>query len=478
MRLYIVVFLLILVHPSVTAFGHANDAKSFISQLKKHYQHTSSIKAFSLTHSYLGRSDPYQSWDFQAPSRYKAFKVTDIDLEKQHYYQNVVHHNTGGLYFDEIHFQNRYESLRYERNGISLGKAAVEQDMNSFERYKNLTLMNLDFFAVKPLLLEAEIDEKIDFQRDVKSGKATISHRYAENKIMEYVFNVNPLRLDSIHNKARKRIYLYDDYQISNGYNFAHSLIKYYNEEPIPSFITRIEKFEVIEHIDEGKLTLPSGYNKMYSPKNLELVATQIAHDLYLVADESAKINTLFKVNDIDIMVFGVPTNSKYAEQTINIIKQRFPDKVISGVFVTHPYSDHIAGLLPYVEQGAKVHADAYTINAIKAYPRFANAIEQFSFEAISHAQAIDDVHFYVLESARSKRQSFAYFAQSGIIFQSDFLEVANDNTIANILPSYSKQFIDFVKNKQLKVNRIVGNHRNNNISEEVMNQSYKANTM
>lgn len=478
MKFNTAIVLITLAQSSFTLCAYATEAEAFMNQLKEHYHLTSSITAFSLTHSYLGRSDPYQSWDFQSPSRYKAFKVTDIDMEKKHYYQNVVHHNTGGLYFDEIHFQNSDESLRYERNGISLGKVAIEQNMSSFERYKNLTLMNLDFFAVKPLLAETEIGAKIDFQLDNESGKATLSHRYTDNNIMEYVFNTAPLRLKSINNKARKRIYLYDDYRTSNGYHFAHSLIKYYNEEPIPSFITRIEKFEILEQIDEEKLTLPGGYNKMSSEPIRELASHQIAQNLYLVTDDSSKVNTLFKVNGNNIMVFGVPMNSKIAEQTLSIIEQKFPDKVISGVFVTHPYSEHIAGLLPYVEQGAKVYADAYTISAIKVYPRFAKAIEQFSFETITHEQEIEGVQFYVLESARAKRQSFAYFKQSGVVFQADFLEVANDNTIANILPSYSKQFIDFVRNKQLKVNRIVSNHRNNNISAEVMNKSYDANTM
>ena len=96
----------------------------------------------------------------------------------------------------------------------------------------------------------------------------------------------------------------------------------------------------------------------------------------------------------------------------------------------------------------------------------------------LANEQVIDGVRFYVLENTRSKRQSFAFFEQDGIIFQTDFLEVAFDNTIAKILPSYSKRFIEFVRSEQLKVNRIVGFHRNNNILPEVVNQSYQANTM
>jgi len=477
-RFVFVIFLGLFIHLSIASTACANDAKSFLNLLEKHYQSTSSIQAFSLTHSYLGRSEPYQSWDFKAPSRYKAFKVTDIDMNNQHYYQNVVHHYTGGLYFDEVHFQNNEESLRYERNGISLGKSVLKQNMNSFSRYKNLTLMNLDFFAVRPLLNEKDMDSKIELQQHEQSGMIILIHHLAEQKTMEYVFNTKPLRLVSINNTARKRIYLYDDYRQSNGFNFAHSLIKKYNGDSIPSFITRIEKFEVIDGINQGKLTLPMGYYHGATGQSKDIVNTSIAPNLYLATDATAINNVLFKITDNNITVFGVPRSSKLSEQLIETIKQDFPDKHITGVFVTHPYSDHISGLLPFIELGAKIYADAYTIKAITAYPHFAHAIDKFAFETITHGQVIDDVRYYVLENARSKRQSFAYFEQSGIIFQSDFLEVALDNTIAKILPSYSKQFIEFVRGEQLNINRIVGFHRNNNISPALMKKLYQTNTM
>jgi len=243
-------------------------------------------------------------------------------------------------------------------------------------------------------------------------------------------------------------------------------------------FITRIEKFEEIEQIEAEKLTLPNGYYKAASDKSLALTIAPISKDLYLVTDGSALRNTLFKINNNDITVFGASRSSKSSKQVIDTIKQKFPDKEITAVFVTHPYSDHITGLLPYVEQGASIYADAYTVKAIKAFPRFAGLIKKFNFETIVNKQVIDDVRFFVLESARSKRQSFAYFQQEGIIFQTDFLEIAFDNTIANMLPSYSKRFIEFVRSEQLKVNRVVGFHRNNDISLEIMNKSYQTNTM
>lgn len=456
----------------------AGETEHFIEKLKLHYHKTSSITAFSLAYRYLGQSDAYQSWDYKAPSRYKAFKVTDMDLRKKHYAQNVIHHFTGGLLADEVHFQNDIESLRYEKNGILYGKRVRKQGMNSFERYKNLTLMNVDFFAVRPLLEENNIEKNIKVQRNNLSKEVVLLHKTSDDRVMEYVFNISPLRLLSINNKSRRRIYVYDDYKTSNGLTFAHSLIKYYNGDTVPSFITQTDSFTILDEVEPTKLQLPDGYGPIIPTYKNDLVSTEIAPNLYLVANASANRNTLFKVSGNEIMVFGAPVNSKRTQQTIELISKQFPQKKITSVYLTHPYSDHIAGLLAFVKIGAVIRADAYSIEAIKAYPRFKKDLATFKLQTIENGDLIEGVRFYVLENSRAKRQSFAYFEGEGIIYQSDFLDVPFDNTIPQILPSYSKTFIDFVRSKQLKIDRIVGHHRNNNISLDIMNKLYGSNRM
>lgn len=478
MRNYILIVLLSLPFYASSANSTGSNVETFIKLLQSNYQKSNSIKAFALTYNYFGHSNPYQSWDFKAPNRYKAFKVTEIDLEKQHYYQNIVHYYTGGLYLDEVHFQNNKESIRYERNGISLGKSATPQNLNSYNRYTNLTQMNLDFFAVKQLLEETDIFNKIKIEFKTDASQAVVVHEYSKDKIKEYTFNLNPLRLDTIHDKGRKRLYKYSDYRTNNSFQFAHSLVKYYNGDTTPSFITKIERFEVIDQIDKEKLSLPAQYTVVETTKKLTFNVSGIAKDLFLISDNSNKSNTLYKVNENGIMVFGAPSTDKLSTKTIELIEQKHPDKPINGVFVTHPYSDHINGLRPFTEKGIRIYADKYTIEAIRKYPRFSKTIALFKFSPITHEQVIDRVKFYVLESSRSKRQSFAHFEQAGIIYQADFIELARDNTIPIIVPNYSIKFIDFIRNKRLRVNRIVSQNRNNNITLETLNRYYNANSM
>jgi hypothetical protein len=457
-----------------------SESEDFVLKLKTHYQSTQDINAFSITHNYLylGQYGYYRSWDYQAPYRYTAFKVTEFDLEKKYYFENVIHHYTGGRKMDEVHFQNDTESFRYEKNGIPYGKQIVRQSLDDYDEFKNIIMINVDFFAVRPLLEEKIIEENINIYHEKRSGKTTLIHKYDNDRTIEYVFSDSPLRLISINNKLMRRIYFYDDYQTVNGLTFAQSIVQYTNGDMTPTFIKRIERIDILEEIEPKKLRVPEGFSPVIIKSDRTLVSEKIAKDLYLVTDSSAWRNSLFKVNGDEVMIFGAPSNLERAEQTIKLILGLFPKKTITSVYVTHPHRDHISSLSVYAKLGITIRADAYTIAAIKAYIPFADNISNFKFTTIKHNQVIDDVHFYVLENTHSKRQSFAYFKDIEIIYQADFFEVPFDNSIAKELPSYTKTFIDFVRSKQLKFSRMVSHHYNNNISPKIMDKAYVTHIM
>ena len=455
----------------------AGEAEDYLAKLKAHYQTVPPVKAFSLTQHYL-QASPDQAWDYQAPNRWTAYKVTEFDLEKKHYVENVIHHFTGGLRYDEVHFQNDTDSFRYERNGVTLGKRVLRQSMGSFDRYKNLYMANIDFLAVKPLLNEEDVTRSITLFRDKGTGLTTVTHRRSDKDIKEYVFSDNPMRLVSITEKLRNRTSLYGDYQTTNGLTYARSITKYYDGEATPRFIKQIDRFDIIDSIDPVKLRVPPAFGPIMSLSDRSLRAEEIATDLYLVADGNAHRNSLIKVMGDEIRVYGGPASPGLAEQLIEFVQTQFPGKKIASVYVTHPHSDHIDGLPAYAKRGIVIQADAYSIAAIKAYPDFADDIASFTFQTIEHEQLIEGVRFYVLENAHAKRQSFAHFEDSGILYQADFLDVAFDNTIAELLPSYTKTFIDFIRRKNLRFERIVAHRYNNDISAALMDKADEANTM
>jgi len=453
----------------------AGETETFLAKLKKNYQNTQSITAFSLSHHYLNRQ--YRShnyWDYQIPNRIMAQRTVEIDLVKKHFYDNDIYYTAGGLLLDRAHFENDTESFAYEMNGGSLGKRIINQGKGQFFRMGYI-LLDVDFLAVRPLLKEKNIEKNVSLEQDKKSGTTTLTHKMTDDNVVVYEFSNTPLQLVSLKDKLKRVVLTYEDYQTARGLTYARTVHQYIDGATEPYYSIYNDQFEVIEQVEPAKLKVPSGYGPEIPKSDGVLVSKEIGKDLYLVTDSSAWRNSLFKVNGDEIRVFGASGYPTLAKKTIKLIHKQFPNKKISSVYVSHPHGYEIEGLNVFAEQGIEILADEYTIAAIKAYSGFADNINKFNFRTIKHGQNIDGANFYVLENMHSKRQSFVHFKSSEIIYQSKFLHIAFDNTIAKVIPSYSRAFIEFVRCKNLKFNRIVGHYQNNNISVEVMNKTYDA---
>ncbi|WP_281558022.1 hypothetical protein [Thalassomonas sp. RHCl1] len=455
----------------------AAEAEEFVAKLKTHYQKTLSINAFTLNQHFTNKQyRDLNYWDYKTPNVYMSVRSAEVDLARKHFYDNDILYYAGGRLYDRVKMQNNTESFFYERSATTIGKASFKRGMDYFDIFKNHIVMNFDFLAVRPLFEEANIEENITLHQDSIPGNTTLTHKISDDNVIDYKFSHNPLQLVSINKGGQSGIFVYSDYQTTRGLTYARTVHKYFEGTTEPTYITFNDHFGIIDKVDPGKLQVPEGYNSKIPKWDGVLVSKEIAQDLYLVTDASAYQNSLFKVNGDKIAVYGATEDSDLAEKTIKLILEKFPNKKITSVYVTHPHGDQIDGLKVFVDQGIEILADEYSISAIKAYPRFADDITRFKFQTIEHEQVIDGAHFYVLENMHSKRQSFVYFKDSGIIFQADFLHIPYDNTIAKVIPSYTKTFIDFVRSKQLKVNRIVAFKHNNNISVDIMNKTYDVN--
>jgi hypothetical protein len=464
---------------STSAFAGKSEAEEFVAKVKSHYQNTLHINAFSLSHHYLNRQyRDHDYWDYQTPNRIMAQRTVEIDLVKEHFYDNDILYTSGGQLLDRAHFENDTASFAYEMNGGYMGKRIINQGKGQFFRMAYV-LLNIDFLAVRPLLEEINIEANITLHQDRKSGTTILTHKSADGdndeSIVTYEFSNAPLQLVSLNDKSKRAILTYEDYQTARGLTYARTVHQYVDGATVPYYTIYNGQFEIIDKVEAAKLKVPPGYGPEISKGDGILVSKEIASDLYLVTDSSAWRNSLFKVNGDEITVFGASGYPALAEKTIKLISEQFPTKKITSVYVSHPHGYEIDGLKVYAEQGVVILADEYSISAIKAYPAFSESITKFKFRTIEDEQNIDGAHFYVLENMHSKRQSFVHFKGSEIIFQSSFLHIAFDNTIAKVIPSYTRTFIDFVRSKQLGFNRIVSGYQNNDISLETMNKTYKA---
>jgi len=447
-----------------------------MAKLEAHYRATTDINTFALSHHYLNkpaRTSDY--WDQSMPNRFMSYRRVEIDLNKKHFYDNDVHYFPGGKLIDRVQFQNDSQSYLYERNGSTLGKQILKQSMSRFDSAMGYFVMNLDFIAIRPLLDEKEVEAKISYQKKAEQGLLTVVHLRANDIKVKYNFTEQPFQLHSIEHPGLGGKFVYKDYQTTRGVTYARYVEQSYGEVSEPSYIVYNDQLDLIDEVDPNKLKLPLGYTEEVERGDGILKAEEISEGLYVVTDSSGSRNSLIHVNGDEVRLYGGTGYDRLATKTLALVADRFPNKTIHSVYVTHPHGGEINGLIPYVESGVDILADDYTIAIIKEYERYKAKIGKFRFQKIEHrAQAID-VQFYVLENLHSKRQSFVYFKHAGVIFQSDFIHVPKDGTISNIIPSYTRTFIDYVRQEGLNYHRIVGAYRNSNISPAVVDKLYKA---
>jgi len=290
---------------------------------------------------------------------------------------------------------------------------------------------------------------------------------------LTYTFQLNPIKLLSHYNERNGQRFTYSAPTYYQGITYASKVLM--EEENYQSEML-VENLAVTGKIDPIKLSIPMGYGPIVKNEQPPLLTEMIAKDIYLISNVSDRYVAL-KVEKTGIMVFGAPLSEQMSEEVITHINKQFPNKKINSVYISHPHSDHIGGLVAYAKNGITILADAYSIEAIKAFPRFAKDIAMFKFHAFKHKELINGVRFYIPENSHAKGQSFAYFQDSEIIYEGDLLEVPFDNTIATYISEVEKQFVEFVRAEKLSIKRIIGHHRNGNISPDVMNAYYDSNT-
>jgi glyoxylase-like metal-dependent hydrolase (beta-lactamase superfamily II) len=472
-KLHGVILSLVVVIFSITSQAHEITNDNFLNNLKRHYQATNLIDKFSISYESAGES-VNQSYDFNKPTKIFSRKELDFDVNKESYFL----HNTRGPFpgdfiFETKEFQKNMKRYRYDINGVLYGKRVLELDTKfGFQHQLDDLIEVMDIFVVKIMLDGVTNGSSVEVKIDEMSNHVIVEQKHIRLGKLTYNFQLKPLKLISLYNKRNDQLFTYSHRVLINGIDYA-SRVNMKEGKYERDFL--IETFTKNMGIEAAKFDIPMGYGPIVANDKKELKTEMIAENLYLISNVNDRY-IAFKVNDKGIMVFGAPGSDQMSEKVMAHINEQFPMKSINTVYITHHHNDHIGGLNAYAQKGITILADAFSITAIKAYRPFTENIAKFNFRAFEHKELIDGVRFYIPENSHAKGQSFAYFEQSQIIYEGDLLEIPFDNTIASYMSETEKQFVEFVRKENLEIKRIIGHHRNGNISPEVMNAYYQAN--
>ena len=194
-------------------------------------------------------------------------------------------------------------------------------------------------------------------------------------------------------------------------------------------------------------------------------------------------IYTFVVEQDKGIVVMESGQNDLKGEEIINWIGEKYPDKPISHLIVSHHHNDHAAGIRPYIAAGATLVVHAAAVDFFKAQtsrppsrvlqdaldrdPGTAKIVGVPSDEPYRIDDAQQPVVIYPLEMGHVSDMLYAVVEREKLIYAGDLYVSglardlrAGKKRPANILPFHSAvSLAEGIKAHDLDVTTLVGSH-------------------
>lgn len=172
----------------------------------------------------------------------------------------------------------------------------------------------------------------------------------------------------------------------------------------------------------------------------------RLADGVYLVVGGYVALVAEFEDH---VLVFEGGQSEARGRQIIDEVHRTSPGKPIRYVVNSHPHSDHTAGLVPFVREGAVIVTHANNVeflNMALSTPRSLLGEETLEprFEAVDDIGVYEDstmrVELHHIPNLHSDGMLFAYLPEQKILFQADFTlprEGADPNPFVVSLAEY-----------------------------------------
>lgn len=155
--------------------------------------------------------------------------------------------------------------------------------------------------------------------------------------------------------------------------------------------------------------------------------AQMLAEGVYLI---TGVYNALAVEFTDYVAVFEAGESEARGEQILELVNATFPGKEVRYVINSHPHSDHTAGLVPFVREGATIITHENNVPFLMmalSNPRTLLGEDTLSpeFEAAGDVMVLEDasmrLEMHHIPNDHSDGMLVAYLPEQGILFQADF---------------------------------------------------------
>ncbi len=209
--------------------------------------------------------------------------------------------------------------------------------------------------------------------------------------------------------------------------------------------------------------------NLTHDPKRVQLQLVDRASGISQV--QGTIHHTLFVEMDSYLVVFDAPYMDAYSKWAIDQAKQRFPNKPIRYLVLTHPHIDHVAGFRSFVVEGATLvvgkgarkfwrkilaSSDALGVDTPKKKLK-ADIIEVKDSHVITDGKR--RVELYDLPTDHSDGMLAGYIPDAKLAFQTDvWTGPGVDSLGARAMPR-QRAFLEMTRKRGLDLKTVIGGH-------------------
>ena len=206
--------------------------------------------------------------------------------------------------------------------------------------------------------------------------------------------------------------------------------------------------------------------------------------DFMMVVDTPAGYHELQQIPATDWA--GETHSSAVGERLLKIIKDEFPNKPVKYAVLTHHHADHIGGIQPFMNAGAKIIASEETIKAVKKsmqnkfslnkmqYPKTLNYVLVEKEKEISDDKMKVNI-INVDKNPHAEGMLVVYLPKQKILYQSDLFEPFRKTPSNSRLPTM-KWFVKWLDNSGLKPERFFAIHGSAVVEKEQIEKVRKLN--
>jgi glyoxylase-like metal-dependent hydrolase (beta-lactamase superfamily II) len=182
--------------------------------------------------------------------------------------------------------------------------------------------------------------------------------------------------------------------------------------------------------------------------------------------------HTLVVEMDTYLIVFDAPYMDGYSKWVIEQIRQRFKNKPIRYLVLTHHHIDHVAGYRTFVAEGAALvvgrgttafwrkvvgSSDALGADTPKKKLSEAQIIEVAGSHAI--AEGSRRLELYDLRSKHSEGMLIGYIPDAKLVFQTDIWTGPGVDPLGAQAMPRQRSLVDLVEKQKLDVTHVIGGH-------------------